>query len=117
MINVAATPFTGVLKFAGDNNSTFNYYVTVSDVVGAYWLYPDGQGQLQLPLDRGYIYLVDCILSAAGVDTKYAQIIANGKNSGESIAQAMNVATNQARQFQGSALKFKPGSVLRLTQT
>lgn len=113
---MVATPFKGTIKFVGENGRTFQFPVTMSDVNNEQYVFPDGQGQLQLPIDNGNIYLTDIILSAAGVDTSQADVFANGKTTGEQVQNSANLATNQSRQFNGAPIGFKPGALIRFTQ-
>lgn len=112
---MAAAAFVAVLKFQTASGRPFQYRCTVSDVASAFYLFPDGDSKVRLPTDEPS-YLVDAILSAAGTDTTYADIFANGKTTGEQIQNAANLNTNVSRQFMGAPIGFKPGAEIRLTQ-
>lgn len=114
---MAAAPFKATLIFAlGSPNSAnrISYPCTVSDVNAAYYIFPDGQGQVTLPLVP--TYLVDVNLSAAGTDTTTASIYVNAKVIGDRVQNAGNVGTVYQRQFNLAPVGFKPGATIRLQQ-
>lgn len=116
MKDMAATPYKAILKFKCGDGHSFQQACTVSDVNGEYFVFQDGQGDLTLPSTHGAVYLVDVVLSAAGVDTSKAAIWANGKDTGEVILGAANVGTNFSRQFMGSPVGFVPAARIRIKQ-
>lgn len=114
---MAAAAFVALLNFVGANGVPFSYYCTVSDVNAAYYVHVDGQGQVSLPTDKGsFVVLKDIILSAAGTDTTTASILINGKNTGERVVNATNLASNLTRQFMQTPMRIAAGSTFRLLQ-
>jgi hypothetical protein len=112
---MAAAPFVAVLKFV-NNNGPFQYNCTVSDVAGAFYVFPDANTTLTLPSGGGVCRMVDVILSAAGTDTTQGVINVNQKATGEVVQNGMNLASNLSRQFMGAGVNLAPGSSLRITQ-
>lgn len=105
---MAAAKFVGTMVFRSQGGVPKQYPVTVSDVNGEFYIFPDANNILNLPSNLGTMYLVDLILSGAGTDTSKflnsqkfkklkASIFANGKNTGELVQNGANLATNQSR--------------------
>ncbi len=113
---MAAAAFKAVLKLRGADGWSFNYPCTVSDVNAANYIFPDGASDVVLPSNHGTLAISDLVLSGAGTDTSTADIFVNGKNTGERVMNAANLATNVSRQFMGSPVLVAPGSRLRLIQ-
>jgi len=111
-----ATAFTATLKFAGQDGASWSYYCTISDVTAENYVFPDGNGFINLPNNHGIVYLVDLITSTAGVDTRSAEIWVNGINTGLNVHNASCLYTNPSRQFWGAPLKFSPGARLQIIQ-
>jgi len=112
---MAAVPFKAILKF-NSQGGPFTYPCTVSDVNAAYYVFPDGNNDVVLPSNKGTIYLVDVVLSAAGTDTSQAIIYVNGKTTGEQVMNSANLGTNFSRQFMGSPIGIAAGARLRFAQ-
>jgi hypothetical protein len=113
---MAAAAFKGVIKFQAQSGVTFNYPITATDINAAYYIFPDGNGDVVLPSMYGTLYLVDVVLSASGTDTSTGTIFVNGKTTGELIMNAANLGTNFSRQFLGSPIAIMPGARLRIQQ-
>jgi len=114
---MAAAAFKGVIKLATQSGQTIQYPVTVSDVAGAYAVFPDGNNDVVLPSNMGTLWIVDVILSAAGTDTSRMDIYVNGKSTGEQVLNTANLATGVNRQFLGSPVGgIAAGARMRLTQ-
>jgi hypothetical protein len=111
-----ATPYTAVLKFVCGDGSTFSTNITASDVAAAFWIFPSGAADFQLPSGRGVVALMDIIKDAAANGVVTALVYANDKNTGEVIQTAANLATNQARQLMGCPIRFASGARIRFTQ-
>lgn len=113
---MVAAAFTGTLIFKGvKSGSTIYQRITVSDVAGGFWVFPDGNSFLQLPADEPYA-LVDVIMVTGGTDTTNAQLYVNQKNTGIVIDNKSNLNTSQYRQFINNPLGFKPGALIRAIQ-
>lgn len=112
---MAATPFTGILKFTGANGRNIQYRITASDVANEYYLFPNGGNFIQIPLDSTY-FITDVILDGAGKDTTRGVIYVNQKLTPEQIANSANLTTNVSRQFMGSPIGFAAGSTLQVLQ-
>ena len=113
---MAAAAFLANLVFACQDGYQFSINCTVSDVNAAYYIFPDGQNYLNLPSGHGAVYLVDLQLSAAGTDTRTANVYANGKITPIVVQNASNLASNLARQFRSVPAGFVPGANIRLAQ-
>ena len=114
---MAAAAFVATLIFQSmSTGETFSYYCTVSDVNAEFYIFPDGNNFVTMPSNKGNIVLTDVQLSAAGTDTRTAEIFVNGKTSGERILNAANLSTNLARQFRSAPFGIAGGANLRLTQ-
>lgn len=113
---MAAAAFLAFLVFQGQNGERWGYNCTVSDVNGGSYVFPDGQSVVTLPTNKGNCTLVDVILSAAGTDTRTADIYAGGRRTPVSVLNAANLSTNLARQFLSSPMTFAPGTLLRFAQ-
>lgn len=114
---MAANPFVGVLKFKAQDGYTISYPVTVSDVNGEYYVFPDGNNDTVLASNHGVLALIDCVLSETGTDTSTADIYVNGKATGERILNAANQGTNFSRQFTPTTPMFiAAGSRIRIKQ-
>jgi hypothetical protein len=113
---MAAVPFTQTLIFRGANNGqTMHIRATVSDVVGQYASFPDGNTFLQLPADQPYL-LQDIIVVVGGTDTTNQEIFKNGTNTALIIDNKSNLNTANSRQFQQAPVGFQAGSLLRFKQ-
>lgn len=114
---MAAAPFLGVVKARYQDGFTDQWNVTISDVNAAYWIFPDLNNNVILSTQHGYCDIYDIILSAAGTDTRTANIFVNGKPSSMAVQNGANLASNQARQFTpGAPLRLAAGANLRFTQ-
>lgn len=113
---MAAVPFTETLIFKGANGKVIHVRATVSDVAAAFAIYPDANNFFILPSDQAY-YLADIIVVTGGTDTAQQLLFVNGLNSGITIDNKSNLNTSNNRQFQGAPIGFKPGSMIRLTQS
>jgi hypothetical protein len=111
-----ATPYTAVLKFVCGDGSTFSTNITATDVAAAFWIFPSGAADFQLPGNRGNVALVDIIKDAAANGVVLANVFANDKNTGEVIQTQANLATNMSRQLAGCPITFAAGSRIRFTQ-
>ena len=113
---MAAAAFKATVSILNEATGAVTpYYCTVSDVNNEYYVFPDGNGFVQLP-SNGYHRLIDINLSAAGTDTSNAQIFASGLNTGMVVVNASNLGTNYSRQFMSAGIRFKPGTLLRIQQ-
>jgi hypothetical protein len=113
---MVAAAFTATLIFKGaKSQNTIHQRATISDVAGAYWVFPDGNSFLQLPSDEPY-YLVDVIVVTGGTDTTQSQLFVNQKNTGLVLDHKSNLNSSQYRQFINNPLGFKPAALIRLTQ-
>ena len=114
---MAAAAFKALLNFVGANGTPFSYFCTVSDVNAAYYVYPDAGTDVVLPTNYGpFVTLKDITLSAAGTDTSTASIFIGGKDTGEKIVNATNLASNLTRQFMMSNMRIAAGSRLKILQ-
>lgn len=113
---MAAVPFSGILKLKGvRSGQSLQYPVTMSDVVGAFYIFPDGSDSLTLPSNDDWA-LVDVIISVGGTDTANGNIFMNGKTTGEVIQNLANLNNNDARQFFGAAIGLKSAGRLKIEQ-
>jgi hypothetical protein len=114
---MVAAPFKATLILRGMRSKrTIQKPCTVSDVNAEYYLNAsDGQKEIHIPGDDTYA-LVDLQLSGSGTDTSKATISKDGEDTGKVILNALNVATNQSRQFMAAPIAFLPGSTLLLKQ-
>jgi len=110
-----ATAFKGTLVFKTAKRS-WTIPCTMSDVAAAFYIFPSGASDYQLPQNEGTVYLADVILSAAGADTTKADIYVNDTTTGQQVANAANVGTVFNRQFMSSPIPIKAGSRIRFTQ-
>lgn len=114
---MVAAPFKVVGKFVClGTRKPFQMPITVSDVNGEFYVFPDGLGDLTLPSDEGAVALVDLILSASGTDTSQAEIFVNGMSTGIKILNAVNLTTSISRQFAGNPVVMKPGARMKIKQ-
>jgi hypothetical protein len=113
---MSAAPFKAIVKCVAQNGQTFSYPITVSDVNGEYYVFPDGNNDVVLPSDKGVISIVDIVLSAAGTDTSKADIYVNGKTTGEQILNSANLGTNFSRQLMGAPMRIAAGARVRFKQ-
>lgn len=113
---MVAAPFKAVLVFKTEGGASYTQRATVSDVNGEYYVFQDGSSDLTLPSDEGIVVLTDVQLSAAGTDTSYAVIYANQRETGEQIQNALNLASNLARQYVGTGIAFKAGARIKIKQ-
>lgn len=112
---MAAAAFKATLVFKTAKRS-WTIPCTVSDVAAAYYIFPSGASDYQLPANEGTVYLADVILSAAGTDTSKADIYVNDTTTGQQVANAANVGTVFNRQFMSSPIPMKAGARVRFTQ-
>jgi hypothetical protein len=115
---MAAAAFSATLIMAKGSPAgpTRTWRCTVSDVAGAYYVFPDGNAFLTLPSDGSY-YLIDLLLTPTyGTDTTNAQCFANGVNTGIVVANAANQSGTVNRQFQRFNPGFLPGATLKFVQ-
>lgn len=113
---MVATPFVAVITLQTDGGRVYTQRATVSDVIGAFYIFQDGSSDLTLPIDEGAVYIKDIALSAAGVDTTYALIFANQRETGEQIQNSLNLASNLSRQYIGAPIGFKGGARIKIKQ-
>jgi len=112
---MAAAAFKAALVFKTKMRS-WTIPCTVSDVNAAFYVFPSGASDYQLPANEGNVYLADVILSAAGTDTSKADIYVNDTTTGQQILNASNVGTVFNRQFMSSPIPMKAGARVRFTQ-
>ena len=113
---MTASPFKAVLIFTCEDGTQVNYPCTVSDVAGEYYVFPDGNNDVVLPMTHGVLFLTDVILSDVGADTTQAEIYVNGKFTGEKIMNSANKGDVFNRQFMSSPIAIAPGARLRIKQ-
>jgi len=113
---MAAAAFTETIIFKGRNGATIQYPLTVSDVVAAYALTPDGSDFLQLPSDQQYM-LIDIIVVTGGTDTNNQDVFVNGTATSLKINNKSNLTTTIARQFQQAPQLFNAGAKIKLKQS
>lgn len=113
---MVAVAFTATLIFKGmKNGRTIHVRTTISDVAGAYWIYPDGNSFITLPGDQDY-KLVDVIVVTGGTDTTNSEVYVNALNTGLVLDHKSNLNTVQNRQFLTNPVAFKAGALFRLIQ-
>lgn len=117
---MAAAAFRATLVWACGSPSSadrFTHTCTVSDVAGAYYIFPDGNNFTVLPSNKGNLYLVDVLISpAAGTDTTQATVYVGGRATPYTIQNTANLYSVIGRQYQQSPLGFAAGSQVRFTQ-
>lgn len=114
---MVAAAFTGTLVLQGQTGKRISYPITASDVAAANYIFPDGNGDVVLPTNLGgYLTVVDLILSAAGTDTRTADIYVNGKVTGEAVQNNANLYNGQYRQFMSAPVNIAAGARVRFIQ-
>jgi len=111
---MAAAAFKGILVLATSQGRK-SIPFTASDVADAYYIFPSGASDLQLPAD-GNTAIVDILLSAAGTDTSKADIYVNDQTTGQQVLNSANLTTNYSRQFMSAPMQIRAGSRLRIQQ-
>jgi len=113
---MAAAPFTGTVILRGNKSGVKHYRVTMSDVNAAYWVFPDGNGFVQLPSTDDTWTLVDSIIVTGGTDTTQSLIYASGLSTGVVVDHKSNLNTANFRQFITNPIMFKGGALIRFQQ-
>lgn len=89
--------------------------LTASDVNAAFWLFPSGASEMVLHGTQD-VYIVDAILSAAGVDTTSVDFFVGGVNSGTRLLLATSLATTITRPLNIAPFKVPAGQMFKATQ-
>lgn len=89
--------------------------MTASDVNAAFWLFPSGANELALHGNQD-VYIVDAILSAAGVDTTNVSFFVGGSDTGVVLNNATSLATTITRPLQLAPLRIPAGLALKVKQ-
>jgi hypothetical protein len=113
---MAAAAFveTGIFKGVR-NNRIIHYPLTLTDVVNAFAISPDGSDTIQLPADQDYA-LIDIIVVTGGTDTNFQTLFVNGLPTPLQISNKSNLNTSNFRQFATAPVVFGSGSRLKLKQ-
>lgn len=114
---MAAAPYKVTLVAAlGSPNGPRKYFsLTASDVNAAFWLHPSGASEI--PLHGKYdVYLVDCILSAAGTDTSQSEFYISGSSTGFKLLNSTSTYNTVGRPFQSAPFVVPAGQALKVTQ-
>jgi len=113
---MAATPYVANIVVQYRSGLKESIPATASDVNGEEWVAPDGTDFFRLNGSAGDAKIVDIVHSAAGVDTRTAQIRVNGKLLPEVVLGGANVGTVVNRQFQQTPLIVPAGAQLEFIQ-
>jgi len=114
---MAATPYkiSLVVALGAQNGQRKMIPLTASDVNAAFWLFPSGSNEMVLHGSQD-TYIVDTILSAAGVDTSQIEIFLNGSSTGTKLLGATSTGTVVSRPFQQAPMRVPSGSLVKFTQ-
>lgn len=114
---MAATPYkvTLIAALGAPNGERKMIPLTASDVNAAFWLFPSGSSEMVLHGSKD-AYIVDTILSAAGVDTSQVEIFLNGSSTGVKLLGATSIGTTVNRPFALAPMRVPAGSLVRFTQ-
>jgi len=114
---MVAVAFVETAIFRGTSNGKIVHYpLTVSDVVGAFAISPDGSDILQMGSDQAYS-LIDIIVVTGGTDTNFQDVFVNGLATPLKISNKSNLNTSNFRQFATAPVTFAPGSRIKLKQS
>ena len=111
----AAYKVTMVAALGSPSGPRKIFSLTASDVNAANWLFANGIGPNTLN-GKADVYIVDCILSAAGTDTSQSEFYINGVSTGFKLQNATSLATTIVRQFQNAPLLVPAGATLNVIQ-
>ena len=114
---MAATPYkvTLILALGSPAGAKKMIPLTASDVAAAFWLFPSGSSEMVVNGSND-AYIVDTILSGAGVDTTQTEIFLSGSSTGVKLLNATSLTTAVSRPFQQAPLRIPAGSMIRFTQ-
>ncbi len=115
------------IVFKNEDGSVLNKTVTVTDIVGEFCRFEDGNSFFSLPSKGSYVdesgnvierywYIVDCVYFGEQTVIKNLQFFVNNKNSGEGIMPKFNISTSAVRQFFENPLYFHAGTLIGLKQ-
>lgn len=112
-----ATPYTVTLIVAlgSPKGPTKAYSFTASDVNAANWL--NAAGQANTTFNGNYdCYVVDAILSAAGVTTSQAEFFVGGVSTGFKLQDATSTAATIIRPLTQAPIRVPAGLSLLVQQ-
>jgi hypothetical protein len=114
---MAATPFkvSMVAALGKPSGARKIFPLTVSDVNGEFALHPSGASEIVLSGEAD-VYVVDMILSAAGVDTSQLELFVNGQAEGTKILDATSIGTIVGRPLQQAPIRIQKGSMVKWKQ-
>lgn len=114
---MAAAAFveTAILKGTRDGK-VVHYPLTVSDVVAAFAISPDGSDYIQLGSEQNYA-LIDIIVVTGGTDTNFQDVFVNGLATPLKISNKSNLNTSNFRQFATAPVTFAAGAKLKFKQS
>lgn len=111
---MAATPYKVAMTVRNAQGQSKSFPLTVSDVSGAYALYPSGGSEIQLSSQA--VAIVDFVVTSSPVDTTYLDVYQNGINTGYRIFPTANLATAYNRQIQSSPISVGAGNLIKFVQ-
>lgn len=114
---MAATPYKVSMIVAKGSPAGMRkiFPLTASDVNAEYWLFPSGSSEVTLNGSED-VYIVDTILSAAGVDTSQAEFFINGLAEGTKLLGATSIGTTVQRPFNLAPLRVPKGATVKVKQ-
>jgi len=111
----AAYKVSMIAALGSPNGPKKVFSLTASDVAAAFWLHPSGASEIVLNGSQD-VYIVDCILSAAGTDTTNSEFFINGQSTGFKLLNATSLGTIVARPLQIAPLRVPAGAMVKVTQ-
>lgn len=114
---MAATPYKVALVCAlgSPNGPRKMFSLTASDVAAAFWLFASGSNEMVLNGTQN-VYIVDTILSSAGVDTTQSEFYIGGVSTGFKLQNATSLGTIYNRPLQLAPICVPAGLPLKVTQ-
>ena len=115
---MVAAAFKGIINMIYQDGGTDSISIDATDVAAALVTYGGtASTSFQFSAGRGYCWITDVILTAAGTDTKWMNIYVNDKDTGTILINGSNLGTATDRQFKLNKLgPIRPGARLTLTQ-
>jgi len=111
-----ATPFKiSMIAKKGSNGQNKIFPLTCTDVANAFAIFPSGGSEVVLNGESD-VFIVDMVLSAAGVDTTQLEFYVNGMAEGTILLDATSIATTVSRPFQSAPLRIPRGATIKIKQ-
>lgn len=114
---MVATPFkiSMIAALGGANGPRRVFPLTASDVNAEFALFPSGSSEVVLN-GNADVYIVDMILSAAGVDTSQLELFVNGMAEGTKILGATSIGTTVQRPLNLAPVRIPKGATIKWKQ-